>query len=120
MSTTADLAGARVSIFPKPERVKDRFRAQLLRLSARLGPLPGSQELVEDPIPHGSVAVADGRIDAVVAFAGQAWDHAGPAALVRAAGGRFSDLSGGDRLDTSAGVYSNGHIHDELIEILSG
>ena len=58
--------------------------------------------------------VADGSLDGVVVLHGGPWDHAPFVVLVEEAGGRFSDLWGGRRLDTRTAIYSNGDIHDDL------
>lgn len=64
--------------------------------------------------------VAEGELAACVWFAGDIWDHAAPSLIVEEAGGRFSDHSGGPRLDTRTGLYSNGHCHAALLEALNG
>lgn len=63
--------------------------------------------------------VAEGELAACVWFAGDIWDHAAPSLIVEEAGGRFSDHSGGRRLDTRTGVYSNGYCHGALLEALN-
>ena len=52
-------------------------------------------------------------------FGGRAWDHAAPAAVVAGAGGRFSALDGETSPFARGGLYSNGRIHDELLEWLA-
>jgi myo-inositol-1(or 4)-monophosphatase len=63
--------------------------------------------------------VADGTYDAYWERALSAWDAAGGAALVLAAGGRITNLSGGP-VDLSIGhlVASNGLVHDALLRLL--
>lgn len=63
--------------------------------------------------------VAEGELAACVWFAGDIWDHAAPSLIVEEAGGHFSDHSGGRRLDTRTGVYSNGRCHGALLDALS-
>ncbi len=58
-------------------------------------------------------------MDLCVWFCGDVWDHAAPSILVEEAGGRFSDHSGGRRLDTRTAVYSNGVLHDEVLAWLA-
>jgi histidinol-phosphatase len=65
-------------------------------------------------------SVAEGEVDLCIWFAGDIWDHAAPSILVEEAGGRFSDLHGGRRLDTRTAIYSNGSHHDEIVEALAG
>jgi myo-inositol-1(or 4)-monophosphatase len=63
--------------------------------------------------------VADGTYDAYWERALNAWDCAAGAAIVRAAGGRVTDLRGGPaNLAVGHIVASNGHIHDELLGLL--
>jgi histidinol-phosphatase len=63
--------------------------------------------------------VADGELDACIWFCGDTWDHAAPAIIVQEAGGRFSDHSGGSRLDTRTGLYSNSLCHNQILNSLS-
>ena len=63
--------------------------------------------------------VAEGEIDLCIWFCGDTWDHAAPSVIVEAAGGRFTDHAGGQRLDTRTGLYSNGRIHDQALNALS-
>ncbi len=63
-------------------------------------------------------AVAEGEFDVCVWYAGDIWDHAAPSIIVEEAGGRFSDHTGGQRLDTRTAVYSNGLCHDDVLEAL--
>ena len=62
--------------------------------------------------------VAEGELDLCVWFAGEIWDHAAPSIIVEEAGGRFSDLWGGKRLDTRTAIYSNGAMHDAALRAL--
>ena len=40
--------------------------------------------------------------------------------ILAEAGGRFTDLEGADGPGHGSGVATNGHIHDELLELLGG
>ena len=64
------------------------------------------------------IKVASGEVDVCVWMAGDIWDHAAPSILVEEAGGVFSDLHGGRRLDTRTALYSNGHHHDRILAAL--
>jgi histidinol-phosphatase len=87
---------------------------------------PQRQQIVSDLAPGAphdrpwshQLRVADGEVDLCVWFAGDVWDHAAPSVIVEEAGGRFTDHSGGRRLDTRTAVYSNGARHDEVVEAL--
>jgi len=63
--------------------------------------------------------VAEGLIDACIWFCGGTWDHAAPSVIVEEAGGRFSDLNGGRQLDSRRALYSNGILHEGLLNGLS-
>jgi myo-inositol-1(or 4)-monophosphatase len=64
--------------------------------------------------------VADGTYDAYWERRLSAWDVAAGAALVLAAGGRITDLTGGPyQLSHGYVLASNGLIHDELVELLA-
>lgn len=119
VSSTADLADARIAVWPPDEWALRMISERHTALLDLVGdPTPASR-MFDDPIPHGAIPVADGRIDAMVAFSGQAWDHGGPSAVVAVAGGRFSAIDGRPRFDTGAGLYSNGLLHDELLAVLA-
>ncbi|MBS3940554.1 MAG: histidinol-phosphatase [Actinobacteria bacterium] len=65
---------------------------------------------------HGAVLVAAGEVPACLHARGGPWDFAAFAAIVEGAGGRWSDLHGGHRLDHGGPVlYSNGTVHDDLL-----
>ena len=71
-------------------------------------------------VDHPALQVAWGGSDAAMFFECGPWDLAAPALIVEEAGGRFSDLSGGDALDTGRGLYTNGLIHNDLLAVLGG
>jgi histidinol-phosphatase len=44
----------------------------------------------------------------------------GPMPVILAeAGGRFTDLAGGDRIDGGSGLGTNGAVHDALLQLLA-
>ena len=47
-------------------------------------------------------------------------DLAAPALIVQEAGGRFTDISGRLDLNSGTAIFSNGHLHDELLRIVAG
>jgi len=63
-------------------------------------------------------ALIEGRIDAVVDDAGDPWDIAPATLLVMEAGGRFTDPSGGQRLDLGGAIYTNGLLDEEVHGLL--
>ncbi|MEZ5225774.1 MAG: inositol monophosphatase family protein [Acidimicrobiales bacterium] len=69
-------------------------------------------------VPNAAMLVAEGALDGFVLFGGGPWDHAATAAIVAAAGGAWSDLSGRQDLHTSVIVLTNGSIHEWLLQQL--
>lgn len=115
VSTTGLDDGARVACWPPFERLTGERRAAMERLLTR------SSLLTEgDDVPLGSLRVAEGSLEAFVVFGGGPWDLAAPAAVVAGAGGRFSDRSGSDRIDSHSGVFTNGVAHDLVVSLLAG
>jgi histidinol-phosphatase len=73
---------------------------------------------VRDPAP--TLALLDGRIDAVVGDGGYAWDLAPSAVLVPEAGGVFADPYGGTRIDLQSSVSTNAALHDSIVRLVYG
>jgi histidinol-phosphatase len=63
------------------------------------------------------IELIEGRVDVVLSEGGFEWDHAPAVILLREAGGRFTDLDGGTRIDREGGLYSNGHLHDQVLRL---
>jgi histidinol-phosphatase len=65
--------------------------------------------------------VAEGAVDGAIDAPGVSeWDLAAVQVIVEEAGGRFSDAAGEPRIDSGSAITSNGLLHDELLEALSG
>lgn len=62
--------------------------------------------------------VLKGQADVNISGRGSVWDYAAPAILVEEAGGRFSDISGNFSLTNRVGIFSNGLIHKQVLELL--
>jgi fructose-1,6-bisphosphatase/inositol monophosphatase family enzyme len=66
------------------------------------------------------MGVAEGEVDALVdATASQIWDRAPLVVLVEEAGGRFRDRNGGTDLCLPGGLFTNGHVDDQLDVLLA-
>ena len=64
--------------------------------------------------------IASGRFEANVESSIRIWDIAAAAAIVEAAGGRATDISGGPvTRDIRTFIASNGRIHDEILAMMS-
>jgi histidinol-phosphatase len=68
---------------------------------------------------HGPLLVAAGDLDASLLLYGGPWDYAPFVVLVEEAGGRFSDLWGGRRIDTRTAIYSNRLVHDVVRSLVA-
>lgn len=59
-----------------------------------------------------------GRVDAMIDPAVKPWDLCGPAALIREAGGRLTDMEGKETIYGGGAVASNGKLHDAVLDLL--
>jgi histidinol-phosphatase len=66
------------------------------------------------------VLVAEGSVDLAAEPEVSVWDIAAVQVIVEQAGGRFTDLTGAARPDGGSAVSTNGHLHDEVLRLLSG
>lgn len=106
VSRTAQLADASVFI-PDPQWLRtDAVRAKAAALLAA-----GRRR---DSAEHPALEVAFGGCDVCVFFMAGPWDLAAPAIVVEEAGGRFSDVTGQQRL-TNGALFSNGLLHDAAL-----
>jgi myo-inositol-1(or 4)-monophosphatase len=65
--------------------------------------------------------VSSGRIDARIWNHTKVFDFAAGVVIIREAGGRITDFQGKDvTLESKELIASNGHIHDDLIKIVTG
>lgn len=108
VSNRVGLSADRVTTLPSRDGLPGPERDALDGLCGPVSTLPWSQQM----------RVAAGELDACVWTCGGVWDHAAPSLIVTEAGGRFTDFTGSDRLDTRTAIYSNGHVHDELLSAL--
>jgi histidinol-phosphatase len=63
--------------------------------------------------------VAEGAVDIAAEPEVSLWDLAALNVIVEEAGGRFTDLSGADRVDGGNAVASNGLLHDAVLAVLT-
>lgn len=119
VSSKAQAADAKIASWPPGGQVGPEYIGWATRLADLYGDQGPLRPSWGSSVPHGAILVAEGRLDAFLLFGGQAWDHAAPAAIVAGAGGRFSAVDGSASLFAHGGLYSNGRIHDELLERLT-
>jgi histidinol-phosphatase len=112
---------ARVSAWPPPFRQKPRW-STVVEGFVRQVELAGAavKGLRHKPtrdtgFPNAGVLLAAGGLEGFLLCGGGPWDLAPLVLLVEEAGGMFSDLDGGRRLDTGAGLFSNALLHDTLL-----
>jgi histidinol-phosphatase len=85
------------------------------RVTQRCGESVGATEAAGS----GPLRVAAGALDASLFLSGGPWDLAAFVVLVEEAGGRFTDLWGGRRIDTRTAIYSNGLVHDDMRSLVA-
>ena len=112
-TTTDATEGATIVVTPPDRYLADSYLPVAAALRRRDPDARGS-------FAHAALAVAEGDADAVVLLRGGPWDYAAVAVIVEEAGGTFSDLWGGRRLDTGTAVYSNAALHPAILAIASG
>ncbi|GAA3762287.1 histidinol-phosphatase [Microbacterium kribbense] len=64
--------------------------------------------------------LAEGRLELVAEFDVKEYDIAAHVPIVRAAGGRFTDIDGADAIDTRSSLATNGILHDDYLALLRG
>jgi histidinol-phosphatase len=104
-SAVATLREARVTVWDKTT-------------SLELDALRSAGKLVE-PAFNNVLTVLDGEAEVMV-VPGAIWDHAPFLVLLDEAGGSYHDPEGGRRLDLGAGIYTNGHVDEELEALIRG
>lgn len=67
----------------------------------------------------GHMLVASGRADVMAEPIVNVWDLAPILVIVEEAGGRFTDLDGGRRIDGGSGVSTNGLLHGTVIDVFA-
>jgi histidinol-phosphatase len=85
--------------------------------AARLGLRCATCRAARDRPLH--MMVAEGRADLSVQLAAP-WDLAPSKVIVEEAGGRFTDVDGGDRIDTGSALASNGVLHRQALAAIRG
>lgn len=115
VSTTRSLEAGQLVVMPPAELA--HFRSGWRTDVA--DHLEGAAHLA-DPTVNGyaPLLVAAGKIDASVHLWGGPWDHAALVPIVEEAGGQFSDLWGGRSLETETAVFSNRHLHDQILSVV--
>jgi myo-inositol-1(or 4)-monophosphatase len=68
---------------------------------------------------YGHHLVATGRAEIMIETYINAWDVACWKVIVEEAGGRFTDLAGRDTIYSGTALAANGHLHAEVLEIMS-
>jgi histidinol-phosphatase len=107
VSSTSDLGAAAWSTYLGDEGDRDLEPIRQMRAAT-----PDMRQ------PHTYTDVADGSLDVAFDLFGGEWDFAAPKLIVEEAGGRMTDLFGGDRIDTGSMLATNGRLHPPALELL--
>jgi histidinol-phosphatase len=110
VSAVRDLATAR-SYVPSSEWLPDD-RAQAVARAVAGATKP------EPHFDHPALQVAAGTYELAMFFIAGPWDLAAPSLIVEEAGGRFTNLSGQRDLTTGTAVFSNGLLHDDVLQLI--
>lgn len=116
VSSIATLGQATIALWPLGAWVPPRRTAagrRLIELSAGGGPLSNWAGAC-----HGAMLVAAGTVDAFFHTAAGPWDIAAAVPIVEEAGGMVTDLDGERGISSGAAVYSNGHVHNQVLDAL--
>jgi histidinol-phosphatase len=111
VSDARDLASARSFVPPATWVPND----DAFRLAQRVGNATAPGPHTEHP----ALQVASGGYEVVLFFLGGPWDLAAPALIVEEAGGRFTDARGRKDLFSGSALFSNGHLHDAVLELIA-
>lgn len=103
------LGGHRLQVSCGAELVRARVGGFAIETSALARAISRHARWTSDPLSP-VLALAEGRMEAVIATGGQVWDHAPQVLLVTEAGGTFTDPGGLQRPDVGGGIYSNGRL----------
>lgn len=109
VSECSSLSGARAAVLPDSDGVVPQGVTSVV----------GGACTIVEPAGHPALLVTQGELEFSVHLGGGPWDHAALAVIVTEAGGAFSDLSGGTRIDSGSVLFSNRLVHDEVLELLA-
>jgi myo-inositol-1(or 4)-monophosphatase len=109
VSTTPELSRALASSLGFVERADTPEAASLMKLMRNWDYAYGFMDV------YSYACVAAGRLDLCVNLLDKPWDCAAAACVVKAAGGRYSDISGNENIHNGTIVLSNGILHDAVL-----
>jgi histidinol-phosphatase len=124
VSGVGSVDGARVAAWPPPRRLPEsqaRVAGQFQSAAAAANSVLSGVDVkptIGMRLPAAPIAVAEGRMDAFLLLSGGPWDVAALKVLCEEAGGVVTDLSGGADVSTGSTLYSNGIIHDAVLDWL--
>jgi histidinol-phosphatase len=124
VSRVDSVGAARVSTWPPPWRLRPQWTSvagAFLEIAEIVAGSVKGKEIKPTRgtgLPNAGLMVATGRLDGFLLCGGGPWDVAPLALLVQEAGGRFSDAEGTNRYDSGVALFTNGPIHDALLEWL--
>jgi histidinol-phosphatase len=111
VSETREIRSARSRVPPEDWVRGDRAKRIAATLASATKPQPHGD--------HPALLVASGTCDVTIFLLAGPWDLAGPLLIVEEAGGRYTDIDGRYDWTTGSAVFSNGHVHDEVIRLMA-
>jgi histidinol-phosphatase len=127
----ANLHEASIGIWPPPNRLSEPNRAVAAKVAACAAQTrptldwatPGPSESAP-PKPstgsgtcHGALLVATGHLDAFLLLGAGPWDIAALVPIIEEAGGNVSSLSDRHQTSTTAALFSNAALHQQILDI---
>ncbi|MEV6340734.1 inositol monophosphatase family protein [Nocardia vinacea] len=116
VTRTETLSEATVVIWPVADWVPTQCLARADTLLARCaggGPLSDWAGACQ-----GAMLVAAGQADIFLHLTAGPWDIAAAVPIVEEAGGQFSDLHKGRSISSGAAVFTNGRLHEQVLDLL--
>jgi histidinol-phosphatase len=113
VSTVSDLSEATISLGELQNLLKPPFGPGIVKLIRSVSSSRGFGD------PAGCAMVLNGRAEIWLEAGVKSWDIAPMKILIEEAGGRFTSLDGRSTIELGHCVGSNGHLHDEVLAVLS-
>lgn len=119
VADTGRLADATFAMWPPAARLPPPLRGPAVRLVASCA-APRSPQGPAAQVSLGALLVASAQLDVFLLAGVGPWDLAAVVPIVEEAGGRFSDVRGGQALDAGPALFTNGRLHSQVLGYFTG